>query len=165
MANNLPVTPGTGGAVVAAIADGSGNLHQQTVLEYLDGGGIPSAVTKLNGFPVSDRNHAAPKAFNTASNTPVTIANAAALLSGIDYFNNSETETVYVKLYNTAIPTSSNTPVAVWQVFPYEQLNKVFNEPLEFSTAIGVRVTTGAADNSTVSPTGSNIGNAFYRLI
>lgn len=164
MANNLPVTPGSGAAIVAAIADGSGNLHQQVTAEFLDGGGLPSSVTKLNPFPVSNRNQATPASISTANNTAVAIAAAPAALSGIDYFNNSDTETVFLKLYNLAAPTSANTPVAVFQVLPYTPFNKVFTEPLAFSTAIGVRVTTGAANNDTTSPTGSNVGNAFYRL-
>jgi hypothetical protein len=133
-------------------------------MEYQEAGGLPSTVTKTNPFPVNSRNVSQPRIIGAASNTAVTIANAPALLSQIDYFNNSGTETAYVKLYNQATPNSASTPVIVWEVFPYGNFKHVFPEPVEFTTAIGVRVTTDPANNSTASPTAGNIGNAFYRL-
>lgn len=164
MVDNFPATPGTGAVQVAAKADASSILHQQTVTEFLDAGGLPSTVAKSNPFPTANQNASQPVIISAANNTAVTIANAPAVLTRLDYFNTSETETVYVKLYNLAAPTSANTPVAVWQIFPYGQISHVFQEPLQFSTAIGVRVTTGASNGDTTSPTGANTGNALYRL-
>ena len=70
----------------------------------------------------------------------------------------------YLKIYNKAAPTSSDTP-AMTIVLPTGTLPPLsFPAGVDFSTAIGIRVTTGLADNDTGAPTvNETILNISYK--
>ena len=63
--------------------------------------------------------------------------------------SNGSASTRYLKLYNVAAPTSASTPIGSY-ILPAGGGNNVpLPMPLACSTAIGIRVTTGLADNDT----------------
>lgn len=77
------------------------------------------------------------------------IASGNRLLAGYHFFNKSAS-IVYLKFYNTAIaPTSSDTPVFTIGVSATNPVGFVLPGPLQFSLNIGLRATTGIADNDT----------------
>lgn len=67
----------------------------------------------------------------------------------------------YLKLYNTATPpTSSSVPVATIPIKPQSEcdlLGLVGNTGMSFSLGLGIRATTGIADNDTGAPSTNDV--------
>lgn len=87
-------------------------------------------------------------------NTGVVVTGAKAQLHSWEVFN-SDTEPLYVKLYDKATqPTSGDTPIRVWEVMPG---NAPFQggvvNGIAFANGIGIRCTKGRAHADNTAPT------------
>lgn len=70
----------------------------------------------------------------------------------------------YLKIYNKAAPTSSDTPAMTIPMPTGAMPPLSFPAGVDFSTAIGIRVTTGLADNDTNAGTANEtILNISYK--
>lgn len=97
----------------------------------------------------------------TVDHNAVTIKNTPGQLISLFIGSDGITGTNYVKIYNTASPTSGNTPVLVIPI-DYGRSINVNCVNLDFNTAIGLRATASAANNSTADPTNVINVTAFY---
>lgn len=69
------------------------------------------------------------------------------------YFYNSGGAIVYIKLYNKATAaTSSDTPVRTYAVGAGQGANCAIDLGIQFLTGIGIRASTGVADNDNTAP-------------
>lgn len=81
------------------------------------------------------------------------IKSSPGTVSWYHFWNAHATDTVYVKLYNKATtPTNSDTPKLTIPVGASGGANVAIPHSLGFDTGIGIRATTGLADNSTGAP-------------
>jgi hypothetical protein len=81
------------------------------------------------------------------------------------YFSNNAAAVRYLKLYDKATaPTSADTPKLTILVPANGAANLLGPAGIDFTSGIGLRCTTGVADNDTGSPTANDvIVNLFYR--
>ena len=98
-------------------------------------------------------------------NTGQVVKASAAYLHGY-YISNSGAAKAYVKVYDKATAaTSSDTPIATFEIPAGSAANVASNSPFVTTTAgLSVRATTGVADNDASSPAANEvIVNLFYR--
>ena len=71
----------------------------------------------------------------------------------------------YVKLYDKATaPTSADTPKCTIPLPASSAANIIAPAGIDFTAGIGIRVTSGVADNDTTAPTANDVVvNIFYR--
>jgi hypothetical protein len=81
------------------------------------------------------------------------------------YLSNNAAAVRYVKLYDkAAAPSSSDTPKITILLPPNSAANVLAGAGIDFTSGIGIRVTTGVADNDSGSPTANDVLiNLFYR--
>ena len=90
-----------------------------------------------------------------------TVSASQACLYNISAFNMTASP-LYLKIYNVAAPTSANTPIFTFPI-PANASSTgagfVWNSSVgyPFFTAIGIRVTTGLADNDTTYPSAGDV--------
>jgi hypothetical protein len=82
---------------------------------------------------------------------------SAICLTSIYLANNHLSDTRYVKFYNSASATSSDTPIMTFNVLPMFPFTIPMTFPTRFSTACCVRATTGVADNDNTAPTAGDV--------
>jgi hypothetical protein len=88
---------------------------------------------------------------------------SAGQLYGYAIFNTTAS-VKYVKVYNASAPTSGSTPVLRLMVPASGGLNVDIPKGIAFGTAIGIRATTGAADNDTNACTTNDLLiNLWYK--
>jgi hypothetical protein len=92
------------------------------------------------------------------------VKGSAGQLFGYAVFNTASTAR-YVKVYNKATaPTSADTPALRILVPPGGGANLAFDSGMVFGTGIGIRITTGVADNDANAVTANDvIVNLIYR--
>ena len=80
------------------------------------------------------------------------------------YFFNNASSIRYVKLYDLATaPTQANTPICTFPLPVSGQHVNAFGTAMGFANGLGIRVTTGLADNDTGAPTAFDVQvNLFY---
>src|SRR4051812_11748720 len=81
------------------------------------------------------------------------------------FLSNNASSVRYVKLYDKATaPTSGDTPKLTLLVPANSAANVLAVAGIDFTVGLGVRVTTGVADNDTGAPTANDVVvNLFYR--
>jgi hypothetical protein len=90
------------------------------------------------------------------------IASGSRLLTGYHFFNKSAS-IIYLKFYNTSsTPTSSDTPVFTIGVSATNPCGFVLPGPLQFSLGIGLRATTGIADNDTTDLSANDLHGVVF---
>lgn len=90
------------------------------------------------------------------------IAAGNRMLAGYHFFNKSAS-IIYLKFYNTVLaPTSSDTPVFTIGVSATNPCGFVLPGPLQFSLGIGLRATTGIADNDTNDVSASDLHGVVF---
>lgn len=106
---------------------------------------------------------ATPYPNNTIVNTGVAVKPAPGRLFSIHAYN-ANAALRYLKFYDKAAPTASDTPVLRIPLPASGTLPPMsFPKGIKFTVAIGIRVTTGAADNDNTAPTvGETILNLSY---
>jgi len=97
----------------------------------------------------------------SAINNGVTIKNTPGQLISLFMNSGGIAGTNYVKIYNSSSPTSTDTPVLVIPL-DFGRSQNVDCVNLNFTTAIGLRVTANAANNDNNAPTNTINVNAFY---
>ena len=100
--------------------------------------------------------------FLSASNTGQTVKNSAGVLLGLFINSDGVAGTNYVKLYNVASPTFSDTPLMVITV-PNATFYNIDTWNTSFSTAIGLRVTAGSSNADNNAPTNLINVTTFFR--
>lgn len=90
--------------------------------------------------------------------------NAAGQLYGYYLYNNSAA-TRYVKLYNqSGAPASTDTPLMTLPIPAGAAANVAYPSGIAFSAGIGIRATTGIADNDNAAPgTNDVVVNLYYK--
>jgi hypothetical protein len=90
-----------------------------------------------------------------------TIKNSAGSLMNVTLFNDGNAIS-YVKLYNVAVPTSTDIPVMTFPVLHDSPIYTINTHNFQFTTAIGIRATAnyGAADNT--APNGTTSAVCFF---
>jgi len=78
---------------------------------------------------------------------------------------NTDTNNVYLKIYNKATaPSSSDTPVLTLPVIKGTSLAMTFDDPIYCATGVGIRVVQDQADNGTTAPTAASCTlNILYK--
>jgi len=94
-------------------------------------------------------------------NTGQTIKADAGSLFNLTVFNDGNAIS-YVKLYNVAVPTASDTPLITLPVLHDSPINTISIHNVQFSTAIGVRATAAYAAGNTTAPNGTTSIVAFF---
>lgn len=97
--------------------------------------------------------------------TGITVKASAGQLYGY-YVYNGASSVRYMKIYNKAssVPTSSDTPVITIPIPATAAANVEFSNGIAFDTGIGIRTTTGLADNDTGAPAANDVQvNLFYK--
>src|SRR5436305_982274 len=81
------------------------------------------------------------------------------------YISNNSSSVRYVKLYDKATaPTSGDTPKLTIAIPASSAANVIAPAGIDFTLGIGIRGTTGVADNDTGAPTANDvIVNLLYR--
>jgi hypothetical protein len=81
------------------------------------------------------------------------------------YIGNNSGSVRFVKLYDKATtPTSADTPKVTLQIPANSAANVLAVAGIDFTTGIGVRGTTGVADNDTGAPSANDlVVNIFYK--
>jgi len=97
----------------------------------------------------------------SASNTGQTIKASAGNLLSLFIQSDGNNGTNYVKIYNVATPTSSDTPIIVLATI-HGTFQNVDCWNVGFSTAIGLRVSAGSSNADNTPPTNTINVNAFY---
>jgi len=138
---NNKVTACNTGAVVISSALPSGTNTIGKVYTYEN----PSFVANLTGL----------------SDTGQTIKASAGSLFNLTCFN-SGNAIAYIKIYNIAVPTASDTPIITLPILHDSPINTISIHNFQFSTAIGVRATANYIANDTSSPNGTTSIVAFY---
>lgn len=82
---------------------------------------------------------------------------SAGQIYGYQLFNTTASALRYVKIYNKAAPTSSDTPIKTILVPPSGGANLALPVGIACGTAIGIRITTGYADNDTGAVTAGDV--------
>ncbi len=106
---------------------------------------IPSSVISLTGL----------------GTTGQTIKASPGSLFNITVFNDGNA-VAYVKLYNVAEPTSTDTPIMTFPVLHDSPINTISIHNYQFSTAIGVRATANFIAGDTTAPNGTTSMVAFF---
>lgn len=80
------------------------------------------------------------------------------------YICNNSASARFVKLYNKATaPASTDTPAQTFQIPGSSAANVMCAKGIRFTAGIGIRGTTGVADNDTGAPTTNDlVVNIFY---
>jgi hypothetical protein len=96
--------------------------------------------------------------------TGVSIKSAPGQVGGW-YIANNASAVRYVKLYDKATaPTSGDTPKLTVALPANSAANYLSVSGIDFTAGLGIRVTTGVADNDTGAPSANDIVlNLFYR--
>lgn len=98
-----------------------------------------------------------------ANQDAASIKSSAGQVYGYALFNTTSSAR-YVKLYNTGSPTSSSTPVFRVYLPPTGGANVSLPDGFPFGTAIGIRITTGAADNDVGACSANDVlANVWYK--
>lgn len=81
------------------------------------------------------------------------------------YIANVGSATRYIKLYNKATaPSEADTPVLTFPLPAGAAANVSHPNGVEFATGIGIRATTGVADNDTGAPTANDVvANVYFK--
>ncbi len=81
------------------------------------------------------------------------------------YLSNNASSVRYVKLYDKATaPSSGDTPKMTLTLPANSAANVLAGAGVDFTSGIGIRVSTGVADNDTGAPTTNEVVvNLFYR--
>jgi hypothetical protein len=81
------------------------------------------------------------------------------------YLSNNAASVRYVKLYDKATaPTSGDTPKLTLMLPANSAANTLAPAGIDFTAGIGIRCTTGVADNDTGAPTANDVvANVFYK--
>jgi hypothetical protein len=95
------------------------------------------------------------------SNIGQTISASPSKLISILITNSGTSGTAFFKIYNVALPTSTDTPVMTFPVSHDTTLSIPCNH-LSFATAIGVRASSAYASADTGTPNGIQYLTAFY---
>lgn len=99
-------------------------------------------------------------------NTGVEVKASAGQVYGWFIYNNAN-QTRYVKLYNTyagATPASTDTPSMVLAIPGGAAANVEYGNGIAFGTKIGIRATTGVANNDNGAPTANDVvANLMYK--
>ena len=96
--------------------------------------------------------------------TGQTIKSSAGSLFNLTCFNDGNA-VAYIKIYNVAVPTASDTPIMTLPISHDVAINTISTHNFQFSTAIGVRATANYIANDTTSPAGTTSVVAFYNGI
>jgi hypothetical protein len=139
--SNFPSVQDISGTVSIGTALPTGNNIIGKVITFES----PSSVISLTGVDTTGQ----------------TIKNSAGSLFNITVFNDGNA-TSYVKLYDVAVPTASDTPVMTFPVIHDVALNTISIHNVQFSTAIGVRATANYIANDTTAPNGTTSITAFF---
>lgn len=143
MANSSPVVIASNQTAVpvsGTVTSNPGNSSPTTVSQYASTTGGGSSIRTLDVQP-----------------TATTIKASAGQLYGGTVTNAHATDLRYLKVYNLAAPTQADTPVMVIGVGPKATVPIVLGVPVAFSTAIGIRGTTGIGDADTGAPTANDL--------
>lgn len=95
-------------------------------------------------------------------NTAHTIKSSGGKLHSIHLNNGHATAEVWFKVYDKAVPTSSDTPVATFMVGPENERDIRWNGGVRFGTGIGIRCTALIGDSDTTDASASASGTFFY---
>jgi len=81
------------------------------------------------------------------------------------FIGNQASAVRYVKLYDKATaPLASDTPKVTMAIPATSAANVFADSGIDFTAGIGIRVTTGVADNDTGAPTANDVViNVFYK--
>lgn len=92
-----------------------------------------------------------------ASPTGVIVKSSAGQVYGWEIYNNAAAAR-FVKLYNlSGTPTASGTPALTLGMAQTSVVTFSTPDGIAFDTGIGLRATTGVADNDTGTPTGNDV--------
>lgn len=98
-----------------------------------------------------------------ANQDAASIKSSAGQIYGYACFNTTASAR-YVKLYNASSPTSSSTPIMRIYLPPTGGANVSMPDGIACGTAIGIRITTGAADNDTGACSSNDVlANVWYK--
>jgi len=99
-----------------------------------------------------------------AQPTGVNIKSAAGEVGGW-YLSNNASSVRYVKLYDKATaPASTDTPKLTLMLPANSAANILAPAGIDFTTGIGIRCSTGVADNDTGAPTANDVvANILYK--
>ena len=120
---------------------GTGNNVVGKILTFEN----PSSVISLTGL----------------GDTGQTIKNSPGSLFNLTCFNDGNAIS-YIKLYNVAVPTASDTPVMTLPILHDSPINTISVHNYQFSTAIGIRASSAYLAGSTSPPNGTTSVTAFY---
>lgn len=135
MADNITLNAGAGGDTVAA-DDVGGAKYQRTKRTLGRDGVVADVATLVRTLSAAAANQ----------DSTVIKGSAGSLYSVL--LTNANASPRYVKLYNKATgATSADTPVATLYVPPLGGISHEFPGGADFSAGIGLRMTTGVADN------------------
>jgi hypothetical protein len=138
---NFPSVQDISGTVSIGTALPTGNNTIGKVITFES----PSSVISLTGL----------------NNTGQTIKASPGSLFNITVFNDGNAVS-YVKLYDVAVPTASDTPLITLPVLHDSPINTISIHNVQFSTAIGVRATAAYAAGNTTAPNGTTSITAFF---
>lgn len=149
--SNFPATQAISGTVgVSGTVPVSGTVALSGTVNTLERGG--TVVAQLQ--PVTAGGLSTYRDINAGTAGQVVKASAGQLYGY--YLANTGTVTAYFKLYNKATaPGTADTPVLTLPLFGTAAANVAFPNGVEFTSGIGVRVTTGVGDTDATTPAGS----------
>jgi len=139
--SNFPAVQDISGTVSIGTALPTGNNIIGKVITFEN----PSSVISLNGI----------------GTTGQTIKDSAGSLFNITVFNDGNA-IAYLKIYDVAVPTASDTPVITLPVLHDSPINSISIHNYQFPTAIGVRATANYIANDTTAPNGNTTLTAFF---
>ena len=117
--------------------------------------------TNLIGKVLTFENPSSVISLTGVSTIGQTIKATAGSLFNISAFNGGNAVS-YLKLYNVAVPTNTDTPIMTFPILHDSPINTISIHNYQFSTAIGVRATANYIANDTTAPNGTTSIVAFY---
>ena len=117
--------------------------------------------TNLIGKVLTFENPSSVISLTGVSTIGQTIKATAGSLFNISAFNGGNAVS-YLKLYNVAVPTNTDTPIMTFPILHDSPINTISIHNYQFSTAIGVRATANYIANDTTAPNGITSIVAFY---
>tara|TARA_R110000868_G_scaffold120055_1_gene318801 strand:- start:4492 stop:5136 length:645 start_codon:yes stop_codon:yes gene_type:complete len=164
---NFPAVQDVSGSVSVlnfpAVQDVSGSVSvlNWPAVQDVSGSVVLGASNNIIGKVYTFENSSLVKSLTNLGNTGQTIKASAGSLFNLTVFDDGNAVS-YVKIYNKAIPTASDTPVFTLPILHDTPLITISCHNVLFDTAIGVRATALYAANDTTAPNGVTSLTAFY---
>jgi hypothetical protein len=133
------------------------DISGQTVIV---GGSLPTGSNTV-GKVITFESPSSTISLTGLGNTGQTIKASPGSLFNITVFNDGNAIS-YVKLYDVAVPTASDTPIITLPVLHDVAINTISIHNVQFSTAIGVRATASYTAGDIADPNGTTSITAFF---